>query len=438
MEQTTTNRVIVSEPIKKKKGRPRKDATIEVTKDQLVESEIKPEVEKKKRGRKKKEPVVEEIKQKKKRGRKAAVKYFSSSIRKQIPLKTAIQDNSSYILHLDIKEEDTKSSKVTYEAITNGNENGNNEVLERVFSKLTTEEPTEVGTEVGEFKKGIKEMLHNDGSILADYLEEKDEEIDLRELYEKRIEYREEQDQNLVNKLKSLHDNEEVIQTLLNNHNDPKSSDKGESLHHGQELNRKKGYFELLQKFVHNEHGWLENTDVHCWWCCHTFESLPLGLPVDFVHTLGKFRVRGVFCSFSCIMAYKNEKKIGHDSLVKYLCTKLTGKSVTDIKLRNAPPREALKMFGGELTIEEFRNSEKEAKIYKMIEYPMFPSRDYVEEVDIANVKSANNMLFDENSFAKIVNLDQQKIHEAKARLLQFEKTTVMVGNTIDKFINLT
>ena len=57
------------EVVKRKKGRPRK----EINKD----AEQKFPEEKKKRGRKKKEVVMEEIKLKKKRGRKAAVKYFS-------------------------------------------------------------------------------------------------------------------------------------------------------------------------------------------------------------------------------------------------------------------------------------------------------------------------------------------------------------------------
>ena len=71
----------------------------------------------KKRGRPKKQ-IIEENKnekQVKKRGRKAAIKYFSSDIRKQIPLTTTITDNNDYILHIDvpdIESEDKKSIKL--------------------------------------------------------------------------------------------------------------------------------------------------------------------------------------------------------------------------------------------------------------------------------------------------------------------------------------
>ena len=95
--------------IKKKKGRPRKNPI----------PEVKPnETEKKKRGRKKKDKIEEEPKIKKKRGRKAALKYFSSTIRKKMPLTASIHDNDKSILHLNIKEEDTNIKKqITYDVL---------------------------------------------------------------------------------------------------------------------------------------------------------------------------------------------------------------------------------------------------------------------------------------------------------------------------------
>ena len=38
-------------------------------------------------------------------------------------------------------------------------------------------------------------------------------------------------------------------------------------------------------------------------------------------------------------------------------------------------------MFGGQLDINEFRENFKENKIFKMVEYPMFISNDYMEEI---------------------------------------------------------
>ena len=108
--------------------------------------------------------------------------------------------------------------------------------------------------------------------------------------------------------------------------------------------------------------------------------------------------------------------------------------------LQSAPPKCALKMFGGELTIKEFRDSFKEHIIHKMIEYPMSISRDYIESVDIENVKNINKNVFTKiKSFEHSTNiLDDKKVEETQNRIKNYEnsKTNVVVKNkTIDRFL---
>lgn len=407
------------EPVKKKKGRPRK----QVKPDELVP------VEKRKRGRKKKEVVVEEVKQKKKRGRKAAVKYFSSSIRKKIPLTTVIPDNNNFILHLNVEDTDNKatssydSNKPYYASNIN-----DSKIL---FEKLKTEDfHVEMETQ-----KKLKEMLNNDQGILLDFIEKNDNEQSedtLRDLYEERIKFRESQDKALIDKLELLKlsvKDEDFINEQLH----PSTSNKEQARVTSQEANRKRGYFHILHKFVQD--GWLEKTDVCCWWCCHDFDSIPVGLPIHYDSITRKFRVKGVFCSFACMIAYKNSVPTRQvDYLIKFLYQQLTSESLAT-KLEPAPPRCTLKMFGGELTIDEFRNSTKEHKIYRMVEYPMIVSRDYIKEVDIANVKNANSKLFDDSSFKKVVSLDEKRVEDAKQRLTEIDKNRTVVKSTIERFI---
>lgn len=399
------------EVVKKKKGRPPKPK--EEPPDETIDTE------KKKRGRKKKEPAVEEVpKQKKKRGRKAAVKYFSSSIRKKIPLTTVIQDNDSCILHLDVK--DNPEAEEESQTQTQERDEDTNHFLHDVHE--------------------IKNFLDNDKDIIGDYLDTTPataDVSDLRELYEKRIQFRETQDKHLVDKLEVLHKDEEFIEQLL--HDMKKKTEKEPTVTDEKEIqntNRKKGYFQLLHKFVQNSE-WLEKTDCCCWWCCHKFDTVPLGLPIEYMNKFKKFRVRGVFCSFACMTAYKNDRNDMPNAsyLIRYLQMKLTGEGLPGEPIDPAPPRCALKMFGGELTVDEFREATKQQRIYKMVEYPMFISRDYVEEVDIANIKSANTKLFDDATLTRAVNLDDQRVSDAKQRLSQMEKTTITLGNTIDRFI---
>jgi hypothetical protein len=415
--------------VKRKKGRPRKEVT-------QPEVPKQPE-EKKKRGRKKKEVVVEEVKQKKKRGRKAAVKYFSSSIRKKIPLTTVLQDNNNYILHLDVKDDETDVQKVELD-INPANDDleykeedvKNEDVMNRVFEKLKIENDANVI----QLQKEYDDLLEKEDTILSDIFDNED---DLTELYEKRIEYREHQDNLLINKLEIFHKDNNVIDKIFTTDNS-KNELENEVYDDHQEQNRKKGFFELLRPFVENE-NWLHNTDVCCWWCCNKFENVPIGLPIKYDDLKNKFQVKGVFCSFSCVVAYNNDVRKNNirDYLIKFLYSKLTGTLLNDMNLEPAPPRCCLKMFGGELTIEEFRNSFKENRIYKMIEYPMFVCKDYIEEVDIQNVKRVNRNVFSDRQQQRVSNLDDKRIEDAKIRLSQIERTTITIGNTIDKFIKI-
>jgi hypothetical protein len=438
---------VVDIPVKKKKGRPRKDAT------PLSQPEIDvPEVEKKKRGRKKKEVVIVEEKKKKKRGRKAQVKYFSSSIRKKIPLTSFLQDNDSAILHIDINDNNNELDQPTVGNLSfdpipsnptqqvfdteykkQNTENNGVNIIEAVFEKLKLDDSPQLES----VRNDLGQLLENDNSILSDFLDSQNE-SDLRGLYEKRINFREEQDKNLVDKLEVLHKDEALFSQIVGKKPKPSSKDIEKEREEGQEFNRRKGYFEILYNFVHNKQ-WLEHTDVCCWWCCHKFDSLPIGMPTDFNSKQKKFLVKGVFCSFACMTSYRDTKhnNVNTNSLVSYLYSKLTAEPI-GTKICRAPPKESLKMFGGELSIEEFRSSTSESKIYKMMEYPMIVSRDYIEEIDIANVKNANVKVFEESSFTRVVNLDDKRVNDARTRLSsQIEKSTVTRGNTIDKFIKV-
>lgn len=447
------------EILKKKKGRPRKYPLPVANVEDIpcvVDGESEPE--KKKRGRKKKEKVEEEVKPKKKRGRKAAVKYFSSSIRRKIPLTTVIQDNDKSILHLDIKDIENKclAQEITYGA------------LKTEYSGAET---------FGELDNTKFSSTINDNDVLNEYIESSMEKTsDIVNLYEERLETRMQQDTKLVERLENLHMDDELLNNLLNTVNE-KSEIKCESTMNKMD-NRQKGFFNVLDEFVGNKE-WLQSTDVCCWWCCHSFETVPIGLPLDYNVKTKKFKVKGVFCSFSCMMAYgeREMKGVSFRTNVDFLYQKLTGTFTLDktlygqqlerslpidifgedledakrlkdgyiealldlqgAKLTPAPPRCSLKMFGGALSIEEFRKSSKENKVYKMIEFPMTIYRDFIEEVDIENVKSINmnvfgktQKIFQEN----IVNiLDEKRVADAKQRVNT--KNNVVTSNSIDKFI---
>ena len=183
-----------------------------------------------------------------------------------------------------------------------------------------------------------------------------------------------------------------------------------------------------------------------------------------------------MFCTFGCMVAYNKIHKTSTKSLIRFLYSKLTGClnvpnkqdykehlgkilnlsifgdnqvykdnyingliSVSSDTIQEAPPQAALKIFGGELSITEFRNSFTENRIYKMMEYPMSISRDYIEKVDIQNVKNINVNVFNKiNSMKTSTNiLDTKKIEETQNRVKN-TNMNVVTNNSIDRFLTFT
>lgn len=116
-----------------------------------------------------------------------------------------------------------------------------------------------------------------------------------------------------------------------------------------------------------------ERTDLWCGHCHHPFNTSPIGMPIKYVNkhpdknqpdedkvvgTNDYFLTYGVFCSFPCCLAFLKEHKSAlfrnSKSLLYSLYYKLYG---TELKARKAPSWECLKVYGGKLSIEDFRKS---------------------------------------------------------------------------------
>ena len=49
------------------------------------------------------------------------------------------------------------------------------------------------------------------------------------------------------------------------------------------------------------------NTDIYCFWCKHSFNSIPIGCPLSYDNTNDIYITDGLFCSFNCTLAYIND-----------------------------------------------------------------------------------------------------------------------------------
>ena len=96
-----------------------------------------------------------------------------------------------------------------------------------------------------------------------------------------------------------------------------------------------------------------------CWWCCHTFEGTPLTVPHRYDDRRSKFYTAGNYCSWSCIKSHAIDK-FGDvkGGIVCGNIIMMRRKMYNQIgSVKCAPNRFKLKEFGGDMTIEEFREN---------------------------------------------------------------------------------
>ena len=180
------------------------------------------------------------------------------------------------------------------------------------------------------------------------------------------------------------------------------------------------------EKNKHNE--WPSNTSIHCYWCCHKFNNTPFGIPVKYINN--KFHVFGCFCSLECCAAYNMECKDSSDdvwergSLINMLARKLGYKA----HVKPAPNRLALKMFGGHLEIEEFRQYCNSSKIININFPPMMTMTQQIEEINESDI----------NSDFRYIPLDTDRINKYKEKIkLKRNKPVTNFKNTLDHTMNL-
>jgi hypothetical protein len=132
-------------------------------------------------------------------------------------------------------------------------------------------------------------------------------------------------------------------------------------------------------KIKNNQCTWPEHSPYLCQWCCHSFTNMPCFIPVkrELNDTL---KVRGNFCSFNCALScirkdYPNNYQ-RYSELLHYTA-QLIDMSIQIIK--PAPPKEVLEVFGGEITIDEYRQSFTTLTDYTIIYPPVISEIPIIE-----------------------------------------------------------
>ena len=155
----------------------------------------------------------------------------------------------------------------------------------------------------------------------------------------------------------------------------------------------------------------INKENVNCWWCRHSIpENVHLiGCPIKYQRaafpssgTLGgneHFETEGFFCSFNCVLAYNNEvsqHNIRYRESGGLLYKKLFGCYPYQMNIKPAPSWKILKSYGGDMTIQEYRNTFQKIEVLsenviknKEITCFMPSSMIFIEEK--SNIKLSQN-----------------------------------------------
>ncbi len=107
--------------------------------------------------------------------------------------------------------------------------------------------------------------------------------------------------------------------------------------------------------YFNNNH----NTNICCYWCCYPIESTLYGMPYNYDSINDTYLLLGSFCSLQCANAHNFSIHCGSDKVweINSWIQMLAKRYGINNQIRPAPSRYLLKMFNGNLDIDEFRKA---------------------------------------------------------------------------------
>lgn len=170
---------------------------------------------------------------------------------------------------------------------------------------------------------------------------------------------------------------------------------------------------------------WPQKTSICCWWCRHPFETVPVPLPIRYDPRLDAFFTKGMFCSWSCAKAFNWSQNADMDAGLRsellFLLKKRTTRNMHPITV--AVHWSKLKMFGGHLSIEDFR------KNLDTVDCPMsskIVSSDLTTSVIPLNMREIKNM----NSASAIYSTTTTP-STSKQRMVNFDDISTNKNETL-------
>ncbi len=426
MESVTTSNGELLDPLKKRRGRRPKQKEEEVV------------VETKKRGRKPKNRDEEEEdvigmgmdemlgddKAPKRRGRKPKEKTYSVTQGVTVDSSNVVEKAETIILHLPIKKEVTEQVEPSPYLKKNIN-------YSMISSTYAVSENVDM--------TNVKYVPKKDDGVVVEKKKEKEKEDEKEgtEMVNAYIEFGEVKNDydlnfSFVEENKKVEEEvEEEKMEIIERVDMTGIGGSGGLMDDDFKTNKiiKKNLKNIMYEFVNSNSAntWPESTNTCCWWCCHQFTGMPCSLPE--LYRKDKFYVSGVFCSFNCAAAYNFRENDGEDKWMRYSLLNLMYKKMYGnkfVKIGLAPPRHVLKMFGGYMCIEEFRETSlRMDKTFNVIKPPLVAIIPKIEECIL------NRGIKTGNTNEHILNKTQNSLK------LKRTKPLMNPNSTLQSFMNI-
>jgi hypothetical protein len=168
-----------------------------------------------------------------------------------------------------------------------------------------------------------------------------------------------------------------------------------------------------------------------CFWCCHPFAWKAVVLPTHYDVYINQYSAEGNFCSPECALSFcysdhlltDSQKWLRHSLLRSLYASLYPG----DKDIIPAPDKRCLRMFGGTLSIEQYRRYIKEGSTTLQIAMP--PIRLYMPSINTQS--SARDI-------KTYVSLSNETVDKASQQLrLKRTKPVHSSTTTLDKCMGL-
>lgn len=195
--------------------------------------------------------------------------------------------------------------------------------------------------------------------------------------------------------------------------------------------------YTLLQfKECNRKKVWPQRTNIYCFNCSHSFDHMPASLP--FKYQNGIFYVYGCFCYPECAAAFNFNESICVENVHEnYNLLNLMYRKIyndPNYRVKIASHRTCLKIFGGNLDIDKYRESFNNKYINHNIIMPPV--------ISIIPIQEENNIMYYKRNLQTTIHNNNKGYDGAyknkdKDYILKRSKPVVNKQNTLDSCMNI-